>query len=633
MKRPLDDYGRSKRLRPLLAAGLAFFTALAVSAFSTTSFADGMNWHSQQGGSGDQAGGVHRSEHVRAGDQKDQVRLLWTNDTHGYFMPVYHAEANEASAYPQRAATEGKVGGYAYIEALVKKLKPRRLNALFMDSGDTFDGSPLAQITKGAGCIPVINSMGYDAWTPGNRDFAYGEAQFLQLTSMMTVPKVSSTLRYANNGQLVFPPYLIKQLPTMKVAIIGLTHPLMTNGFALGKQLAPNASSAGFEVASEITALVAQIRATYHPDLVVALSHFGYPQDVKFASQQAGVDVILGAHTHHNVFVPTVIKGTDGHDVLIVQAGSHGKFLGDLDVYVHNHHIFKYHYRIIRVIDKKIKPDPTVLAIAEQAYAPYKQYFDQVIGKTSTILIRRGQVQGSMENLITDAYASMYGADVSAFPGIRYGTTVLPGNITVGDVWNIVSPNFGNNGMYVGAVAGNYVYQQLNSNIQSLNSEYGTDPYGWLGGDVIRFNHNVQYTYKVNAPDNQHIVNLKIGNDYLVQNGQPVAANLSKMYTYAASFPAGAPYSTPPVPGTTAVDELIDYIQQQPNQTVSAVRDDRAVRVDPCLHGCQGGPNAAAITNVGVASSCYSWSTPGCRENDWVTGYVNGGVPSDDNRD
>ena len=615
MKHPLDDYGRSKRFRPLLTVGLAFFTALAVGTFSRTSFADGTS--------------VGRSDHVSAGDQRDQVRLLWTNDTHGYFMPVYHAEANEASAYPQRAATEGKVGGYAYIEALVKRLKPQRLNALFMDAGDTFDGSPVAQITKGAGCIPVINAMGYDAWTPGNRDFAYGEAQFLHLTSMMTVPKVSSTLRYANTGQLVFPPYLIKQLPTMKVAIIGLTHSLVTNGFVLGKQMAPSGSAAAFDVGSEITALVAQIRATYHPDLVVALSHFGYPQDVKFASQQAGVDVILGAHTHHNVFKPTIVKGADGHDVIIVQAGSHGKFLGDLDVYVHNHHVFKYHYRIIRVIDKKIKPDPAILAVSEQAYAPYKQYFDRVIGKTSTILVRRGQVQASMENLITDAYASMYGANVSDFPGIRYGTTVLPGNITVGDVWNIVSPNFGNNGMYVGAVSGNYVYQQLNSNIQSLNSEYGTDPYNWLGGDVIRFNHNVQYTYNVNAPDNEHLVNLKVGNDYLVQNGQPVPANLQKMYTYAASFPAGAPYSTPPVPGTTAVDELIGYIQQQPNQTVSPTRDDRAVRVDPCLHGCQGGPNAAAITNVGVAASCYSWSTPGCKENGWVSGYINGGIPSD----
>ncbi len=614
MKHPLDAYGHSKRFRPLLAVSFALFAALAIGVFPKASSADDMS--------------ADNSDHAGAADQRDQVRLLWTNDTHGYFMPVYHAEANEADAYPQRAVTEGKVGGYAYIEALVKRLKPRRLNALFMDSGDTFDGSPVAQMTHGEAVVPVLNAMGYDAWTPGNRDFAYGEAQFLKVASMLHIPTVSSTLRYANTGKLVFAPYLIKQLPTMKVAIIGLTHSLVTNGFALGQQLAPSGSAAAFEVADEISALVAQIRATEHPDLVVALSHFGYPQDVKFASQQTGVDVILGAHTHHNVFKPTIVKDTAGHDVIIVQAGSHGKFLGDLDVYVKNHSMFKYRYRIIRVIDKKIHPDPTILALSEQAYAPYKQYLDRVIGKTTTVLIRRGQVQASMENLLTDAWASIYGADVSAFPGIRYGATVIPGDITVGDVWNMVSPNIGNNGMYVGTVDGNFVMQQLSSRIQSLNSEYGTDPYGWPGGDVLRFNHNVKYTYDVNAAPNQHIVNLQVGNDYLVQNGQPVPANLQKTYTYASSFPAGAPYSTPPVPGTTAVDEIIDYIQQQPQQTVSPTRDDRAVRVDPCLHNCQGGPSAAAITNIGVAASCYSWSTPGCKENGIVTGYINGGEPT-----
>ncbi len=619
MKHPLYDYVCSNRIQPVFACGLALLAALAIGVFPGISSADDMST-----GYSDQAG---------AGDQRDQVRLLWTNDTHGYFMPVYHAEANEADAYAQRAVTEGEVGGYAYIEALVKRLKPRRLNALFMDSGDTFDGSPVAQITHGEGVVPVLNAMGYDAWTPGNRDFAYGEAQFLKVSSMLNIPKVSSTLRYANTGQLVFPPYLIKQLPTMKVAIIGLTHSLITNGFALGQQMAPSGSAAAFDVANEISALVAQIRATEHPNLVVALSHFGYPQDVKFASQQTGVDVILSAHTHHNVFKPTIVKDTAGHDVIIVQAGSHGKFLGDLDVYVKNQQVYKYRYRIIRVIDKKIQPDPTILALSNQAYAPYQQYFDRVIGKTTTTLVRRGQVQASMENLLTDAWASVYGVDVSAFPGIRYGSTVIPGNITVGDVWNMVSPNIGNNGMYVGAVDGNFVMQQLSSRLQSLNSEYGTDPYNWSGGDVIRFNHNVKYTYDVNAPDNHHLVSLQIGNDVLVQNGQPVPANLQNTYTYASSFPAGAPYSTPPVPGTTAVDEIIAYIQQQPQQTVSPTRDDRAVRVDPCLHNCQGGPNAAAISNVGVAASCYSWSTPGCKENGVVTGFINGGEPTGNTED
>jgi len=564
-----------------------------------------------------------RSDEARSMNQMDQVRLLWTNDTHGYFMPTYHAEANEADVYTQRAATEGKIGGYAYIEALVKKLKPQRTNALFMDAGDTIDGSPVAQMSRGEAVIPVLNAMGYDAWTPGNRDFAYGKAQFLKLSSMLHIPTVSSTLRDADTGKLVFPPYLIKQLPTMKVAIIGLTHALVTNGFVLGKKHAPFGSAAAFQVADEISALVAKIRAKEHPDLVVALSHFGYPQDLKFASQQTGVDVILGAHTHHNVFKPTIVKDKTGHDTVIVQAGSHGKYLGDLDVTVRNHEVVKYHYRLFRVIDKHITPDPEILALTKQAYAPFQDYLQRVVGKTSSLLIRRGETQSTMENLITDGWASMYGADVSRHFGIRYGASVLPGDITVGDVWNMVSPNLGNNGMYVGTIPGAAVMANVN---RGLNAEYGPDPYKWPGGDVTRFNHNVKYTYKVNAPENQHIVDLKVGNDYLVKDGNPVPANLQKNYTYAASFPAGP--ATPPVQGTTAVDEIIDYIQAQ--QTVSPKVDDRAVRVDACQHGCQGGPNAASITNIGVAASCYSWASPGCNENRWVTGWINGPRPPEE---
>ena len=547
-------------------------------------------------------------------DQSNQVRLLWTNDTHGYFMPVYHAEQNETDSYAAHAATEGTVGGYAYIESIVKKLKPQRLNALFMDSGDTFDGAPVAQMTRGQAVIPVLNAMGYDAYTPGNRDFAYGKADFLNATSKIAIPIVSSTLRDATTGKLVFAPYLIKQLPTLKVAIIGLTHPLITTGFALGQSLAPNGAYAGFNVADEMTALVANIRATEHPDLVVALSHFGYPQDVKFAALQSGVDVILGAHTHHNVFDPTIVKDKNGHDVIVVQAGSHGKFLGDLDVTVKNQTVVGYRYHIIRVVDKKIKPDPAVLAAAEQAYAPFKDYLDRVIGTTTTTIVRRGDTQSTMANLLTDAWASAYGVDISRHFGIRYGSTIIPGAITVGDVWNMVSPNIGNNGIYVGAVNGNLVLSALNT---GLNQEYGPDPWSWPGGDVTRFNHNVKYTYNVNAPDNQHIVDLKIGNDYLVQNGQTIPANVQKTYTYASSFPAGP--STPQVPNTTAVDEIVNYIQV--HQTVSPVLDDRAVRLDQ-------GPNPAGVSNVGVSPDCYSWSSPGCEEH-VVTGSVNGGPSSE----
>jgi len=518
---------------------------------------------------------------ANADSETQYIRLLWTNDTHGFFVPVWHAEFEELDSYEGTAATEGKVGGYANIKALADKLRGPYPNSLFVDSGDTFDGSPVAQKTQGLDVIPVINAMGFDAMTPGNRDFAFGKAKFLQATAAITAPYLSMNLRDEDTGELVFDPYLVKDLPGgMRVAIVGVTHPLSTTGFVHGENLAPRSSYEAFQVADELSRLVARIRAEHHPDLVVAISHFGYLQDLKLASEQSGLDVILGAHTHHNLFEEHLVKDRNGKkDVVVVQAGSHGKYLGKLDLEVRsgddNNRPGKIRvsdYELIRVLADDIVPDATVQALADAAYAPFAAELDRVIGTTDVVVARRGDVQSTMANLLTDAWAAIYGTDLSRHFGIRYGSSIVPGPITVGDVWNMVSPNIGGNRMYVGTTNGAFVYGQING---GLDREYGDDPYDWAGGDVTRFNNNVTYTYKVNAPDNQHLVDLKIGNDYLVQDGAPTS-NLSKTYTYAASAPAGS--GTPPVPATTAVDEIIKYIEAQ--GTVSSGIDGRTRRLD-----------------------------------------------------
>ena len=505
-----------------------------------------------------------------------KIQLLWTNDTHGYFMPVYHAEFDEVDSYAATAATEGRIGGYAQIKTLVNKLKAKSKNVLFMDSGDTFDGSPVAQMTRGEAVIPVLNAMGYDAMTPGNRDFAYGKTDFLRVTGMINFPVISMNLRDATTGNLVFPPYLIKQVGDVKVAVVGISG-FASSGFVSGRNLVPANSYQAFQLGPELTDLVAQIRATENPDLVIAISHLGWMQDRKLASEQAGLDAILGAHTHHNIFTVDPVQDTTGKNVIVVQAGSHGKYLGKLELTIKNKESGKVvalgKYELIRVVSKDIVPDPTVQALAEAAYAPFSGYLDRVIGYTTTVIERRGDVQSTMSNLLTDAWASIYGVEVSRGFGIRYGSTHPPGTLTVGDVWNMVSPNIGNNGVYVGTITGAAIKSAVND---GLNREYGSDPYNWAGGDVTRYNGNVTYTYNVVAPDNAHIVDFKVGNDYLVQGGVNVPVNLAKAYTYASSASVGS--TTPQVAGTTAVDEIIGYIEAQ--GTVAPQLDDRTVRLD-----------------------------------------------------
>lgn len=520
------------------------------------------------------------------------LQILWTNDTHGFFLPVYHAEYNEIDTYAGIAAKEGKVGGYAQIAGLVNKLKEGRWgrSTLFVDAGDTFDGSPVAQMTRGQAVVPILNAMGYDAWTPGNREFAWSDGNFLAVANQLTIPTVCANLLDAS-GNFVFPRYITKQVDGLKVAMIGLTS---LAGIGSGSPGRPvefqvlGGDVPGASLENEISSLAAQIRATENPDLVIVLSHMGYYQDQKLASRTTGIDVFIGSHTHHNVKKAPVVANLDGsREVIVAQAGSHGKYLGRLKLWVKDGKVVHFNNKLFRVSEKNLKelgakPDPVVEELAQQAYAPFKTMLDEVIGYTTTVLERRGDTQSTMTNFLTDAIAERYGVDGSRYPGIRYGSSNIPGPITVGDVWNIVSPNFGNNRMYMYTLTGGAI---RNSILNGLNTEYGQDPYLWNGGDVLRYNGRVKYTFNADVANTNHLVDLSItsaaGVTYdLVKNGAPVPANQGRVFSFAGTVPLPGAVGAAPVPGLTAVDEIVAYIKSRPGATIAPVIDDRAVQLD-----------------------------------------------------
>ena len=544
--------------------------------------------------SGAVVAGVDRAEHGKDAEHEDrgghELQILWTNDTHGFFMPVYHAEYSEIDSYADTAATEGKIGGYAQIAGLVNKLKDGewKNRTLFVDAGDTFDGSPIAQLTRGAAVVPVLNAMGYDAWTPGNRDFAWSDGNFAAVASQLTIPTVCANLLDAS-GNYVFPRYITKQIGGMKIAMIGLTSlaGIASAGGAV-EYTVLGGDIPGPALELSISQLAADIRATENPDLVIVLSHMGFYQDQKIAANTTGIDVIVGAHTHHNVKKAPVVPNFDGsRNVIVVQAGSHGKYLGQLKLRTKHGKVVDYDNKLIRLSEKNlkklhVKPDPVVEALAEQAYAPFKTMLDEVIGYTTTVLERRGDTQSTMTNFLTDAIAERYGVDGSRFPGIRYGSSNIPGPITVGDVWNIVSPNHGNNQMYTYTLTGAAIRGSI---FNGLNAEYGLDPYVWNGGDVLRYNNRVKYTYNADVNNPNHLVDLSItttgGVTYdLVKNGVNVPANLAMVFTFAGTRPLPGAANAAPVPGVTAVDEIVAYIKSKPGATISPVIDDRAVQLD-----------------------------------------------------
>jgi 2',3'-cyclic-nucleotide 2'-phosphodiesterase (5'-nucleotidase family) len=516
------------------------------------------------------------------------LQILWTNDTHGFFLPVYHAEYSEIDTYEKIAAKEGKVGGYAQISGLVKKFKrgfwgPR---TLFVDAGDTFDGSPVAQLTRGAAVVPILNAMGYDAWTPGNRDFAWSQGNFADVSSQLTIPTVCANLLDAN-GDFPFPRFIIKEVEGVKVAMIGLTSLAGISSAGGPREYSVlGGNIPGPLLENSVSDLAAEIRATENPDIVIVLSHLGYFQDQKLASRTTGIDVFVGAHTHHNVRKAPVVPNLDGsRDVIVAQAGSHGKYLGRLKLWLEDGKVADFENKIIRVSERslkkmKVEPDPVVDDLAQAAYAPFKDMLDEVIGTTTTVIERRGDTQSTMTNFLTNAIAERYGVVGSRFPGIRYGSSNIPGPVTVGDVWNIVSPNFGNNRVFTYTLSGGAIRGSI---FNGLGTVYGTDPYLWNGGDVFRYNDRIRYTYNADVNNPTHLVDLSVTTldgevVDLVKDGVNQVANFGRVFTFAGTAPLPGAQNIAPVAGVNAVDEIVDYIKSK--GTISPALDDRTVQLD-----------------------------------------------------
>ena len=515
-----------------------------------------------------------------------QLQILWTNDTHGFFLPVYHAEYSEIDTYAEIAAKEGMVGGYAQIAGLVKRYKRGKWGerTLFVDTGDTFDGSPVAQMTRGQSVVPILNAMGYDAWTPGNRDFAWSQGNFGNIASQITIPTVCANLK-DTGGNPVFPAYMTKQVGGMKVAMIGLTS-LAGMGSGSPGQPTEYQVVSGVALESLLSGLAADIRENEKPDLVIVLSHMGFYQDQKLAANTTGIDVFVGAHTHHNVKKAPVIPNADGsREVIVAQAGSHGKYLGKLRLKVKDGKVVNNTNKLIRVSEKTqkrmdVKPDKHIEELAYQAYAPYQDMLDEVIGYTDTVIERRGDTQSTMTNFLTDAIAERYGVDGSRFPGIRYGSSNIPGPITVGDVWNIVSPNFGANRMWTYTLRGGAIRGSI---FNGLSAEYGSDPYNWNGGDVFRYNDRVRYTYNADVNNPKRLVDLSITTTSgevveLVKDGVNQMPNFGRVFTFAGTAPLPGAENIAPMAGVNAVDEIVDYIKSK--GTIAPVIDDRTVQLD-----------------------------------------------------
>ena len=492
-----------------------------------------------------------------SGDRdKDQaIRILWTNDLHGYVKTLYHREPWDAD-YESMARREGRLGGFAHIATLVKKLRGEKSGrTLLLDAGDTWHGTGVAVFDGGATVVNVMNALNYDAMAPGNVDFLFPKDVVMARVKQARFPVIAANWTDDDTGDPVVKPYVVKEVGGVKVGIIGMAYQWtaktgdrsLTEGWSFGLK------------EKEVQEHVRELRDKEKVDLVLLLSHMGLPTDMKFVSRVRGIDAVIGAHTHDLVKVPIKVGGT-----LVCQAGSHGKNLGRLDLTVRNGKVVKYDHEVYRIVAKEIKADPGIQKIIDGGYAPYIDKLSRVIGQTKTMIWRRATWQNPMDNFISDVYREAEKADVAFSPAWRFGATTMPGDVRVEDVYDWIPAHgtvltFGLTG------------QQIRSILESaLDNILNDDPYLQLGGDLARFS-GMEVVFDIRRPLGQRFVEIKIG-------GKPMDPR--KVYRVAS---ANTQFHN--VPGAvdlrdtkkTGVDAVIAHIEKK--KVIAPKLDDRVRNV------------------------------------------------------
>lgn len=485
--------------------------------------------------------------------ESGKIRIISTNDIHSYLRPIYYRYQDEPKPwgtqsiegdYARKSEYEGKTGGMAYLSTVIKRLRSEKPGkSLLVDSGDTWHGSGIAVFDRGVSMVKIMNKIGYDAMAPGNWEYFYSKEHLLGLIDQANFPVVAFNLMDKDWGEPVLKQYIIKKVGNLKVAIIGMTYPWT----ALTSSIAGAAKWWKFGIQeNEARVLIDRIRKREKTDLIVVISHGGYGYDQKFAQRVDGIDVLVSGHTHNAVFEPVV-----WNDTIIYESGAHAEFVSSLDVEVKDKKVVSYNYQLVKVNADYVPADPEIEKLVDEAYRPHAKKLNEVIGQAEGIFFRRDYWQSTLGNLITDALRSRQGTDISFFPAWRYGATLMPGKVTVEDVYNIV-PTGGR--VFTYKMPGKEIKILLENIIDAVVND---DPYTRVGGDMIRFS-GLKIVYDLANMRGKRIVSITLA------DGQPFLAN--KVYSIAS---VNTRFQNNPLFGATNVvdtgkvfaDELIEYIR------------------------------------------------------------------------
>ena len=475
------------------------------------------------------------------------VSLLHFTDCHAQLMPVYFREPSfnigigdafgnpphrvgdhflehfgiprgtrEAYAYTcldfeSAAHKYGKVGGFAHLATLVKRIRASRPNSLLFDGGDTWQGSATSLWSQGQDMIGACKLLGVDMMT-GHWEFTYGTDRVRQIIDTQLDPieflaqnvvltedaSFDGKPAFDEDSAMVFKPYTFREVNGIKVGVIGQAFPYTT--LANPRYMIEDWS---FGIRDEQCQEMVDAVKDRGAQVVVLLSHNGMDVDLKMASRVTGIDVILGGHTHDGMPTPSIVTNPGGR-TLVVNSGSNTKFLSVLDLEVGYDGPVDYRFRMLPIFSNLLPADAEMSAHIETVRAPYKDQLERVLATTESTLYRRGNFSGTFDQVIVDAMLEVRGADIAFSPGFRWGTSLLPGDSITSEY-------------LMGQTAITYAKSTLNEmtgeTIKLILEDiadnlFNPDPYYQMGGDMVRVG-GLRYAIDPTAPIGSRLSDLE----------------------------------------------------------------------------------------------------------------------------
>ncbi len=541
-----------------------------------------------------------------------QARLLHFTDCHAQLLPVYFREPNvnlgfgtafaqpphlvgdallqyagiapgtrQAHAFSyldfsESARRYGKVGGFSHLRTLVNRLRSEVSagSSLLLDGGDTWQGSGTAYWTRGQDMVGACNLLGVDVMT-GHWEFTYQDTEvvanieasgsdFVAQNILLTEDAMfEDAAAFDEDSGHVFPPYVLREVGGKLVAIIGQAFPYTP--IANPSRFMPDWT---FGIrAGELQALIEEIRGKHAVNAVVLLSHNGMDVDLKLAGVVTGLDAILGGHTHDGMPKPVIVSNAGGKTI-VTNAGSNGKFLAVLDIEFGDTGIRDFRYQLLPVFSNLLEADAEMEAYINGVRSPWLEKLQEPLATTEDLLYRRGNFNGTFDQVICDAQRAVGDAQIALSPGFRWGTTVLPGeSVTMERVLDQTCITYPET--YVREMTGERIKLILEDVADNL---FNPDPFYQQGGDMVRVG-GLDYVCEPLAPAGQRISAMTLEGGTLVEAG--------KTYKVAGWATVGSKAPGPPI-----WDVVAEYLRDR--KTIGATRLNT-----PVLKGVEKNPGLA----------------------------------------